>query len=114
MFHPKVLRILELCFGTTFYRKITTYAIITGFLTKLAVILCAFFFNFPRHISEEIVHPKRSSKLISKIELSKSKISPLKDRKSSYLFFYSKTDKFVDSGILLPRKLLKAMKLFTE
>ena len=59
MFHPKVLRILELCFGTTFYCKMTTYAIITGFLTKLAVILCAFFFfNFSRQISQEIAHPK--------------------------------------------------------
>ena len=44
MFHPKVLLILEFCFQTTFYHKITTYAIITGFLTKLAVILCTFYF----------------------------------------------------------------------
>ena len=58
MFHPKVLSILELCFRTTFYDKITTYAIITGFLTKLAVILCHFIFDFPRQISEGIVHPK--------------------------------------------------------
>ena len=42
MFHPKVLRILELCFQTTYYHKITTYATITGFLT----------------ISEGTVHPK--------------------------------------------------------
>ena len=38
----------------------------------------------------------------------------LRDRKSCYLFFYSKNNKFVKSGILLPLKLLKAMKLFTE
>ena len=44
MFHPKVLCILKLCFWTTFYHKITTYAIITGFLMKLAVILCTFYF----------------------------------------------------------------------
>ena len=58
MFHPKVLRILELCFWTTFYHKITAYAIITGFLTKLAVILCTFYFWLLRQISEGIVHPK--------------------------------------------------------
>ena len=39
-----VLRILELCFQTTFYHKIKTYPIITGFLTKLVVILCTFYF----------------------------------------------------------------------
>ena len=58
MFHYKVLRILELCFRTTFYHKITTYAIITDFLTKLAIILLHFVFDFPRQISEGIVHPK--------------------------------------------------------
>ena len=55
IFHPEVLRILE--FRTNFYHKITTYFIITGFLTKLAVILCTFF-DFPRQISEGIFHPK--------------------------------------------------------
>ena len=48
MLDPKVLHILELCFWTTFYHKIATYAIITGFLAKLAVILCNFIFDFPR------------------------------------------------------------------
>ena len=39
------------------YHKITTYVIITGFLTKLAVILCIFF-DFPRQIFEGILYPK--------------------------------------------------------
>ena len=115
MFHLKFLRILELCFRTTFYHKITTYAIITVSLAKLAVILWTFYFlTFQvRFLMEQFIQ-KCSSKLISKIELSKSETSPLRDRKSCYLFFYSKTDKLVDSGILLRRKLLKAMILFTE
>ena len=44
MLHPEVLLILELCLRKTFYHKITTWDIITGFLTKLAVILCTFYF----------------------------------------------------------------------
>ena len=46
MFHPKVFRILELRFRTTFYHNITIYVIITGFLTKLAVIFVSFDFWF--------------------------------------------------------------------
>ena len=58
MFHPKVFRILELRFRTTFHHNITIYVIITGFLTKLAVILYHLIFDFPRQISQGIVHPK--------------------------------------------------------
>ena len=42
---------------------------------------------------------KCSSKLISNIELCKSKTSLLRDGKYFCLFFYSKTDKFVDEII---------------
>ena len=42
---------------------------------------------------------KCSPKLISNIELCKSKTSLLRDGKSFCLFFYSKTDKFVDEII---------------
>ena len=115
MFHPKALRILKLCFRTTFDHKITTSAIITGFLTKLAVILCTFWSwlstsDFSRNSSSKSA---LQSWLRVKVK-SKSKSTPLRDRKSCYLFFYSKADKLVDSGILLPRKLQKTMKLFTE
>ena len=94
MFHPKALRILKLCFRTTFYHKITTSAIITGFLTKLAVILCTFWSwlstsDFSRNSSSKSA---LQSWLRVKVK-SKSKSTPLRDRKSCYLFFYSKADK---------------------
>ena len=89
MFHPKVFHILELCFRKTFYHKITTYTTTTGFLTKLAVILCTFYF----WLSTSVFWRNGSFKSALRSwfqKLNYLKTSPLRDRKSCYLFFYSK------------------------
>ena len=100
MFRPKILRILELCFWTTFYHKITSFAIITGFLTMLGVILCTFYF----YLSTSDFWRNSSSKSalrswFRKNELSKSKTSPLRDR-ISLIRIYSFIQKLTNLLIL--------------
>ena len=99
MFHPKVLRILELYFQTTFYHEITTYAIITVFYEVSSNFVYTLLLTFHVRFLKEWFIQKCSSKMISNIELCKSKTSVLRDGKSFCLFFYSKTDKFVDEII---------------
>ena len=60
------------------------------------------FLTFHVRFLKEWFIQKCSSKLVSKIKLPTSNSIPLRDRKSFYLFFYSKTEKFVDSVILPP------------
>ena len=62
---------LELCFWTTPYLKITTYAIITGFLTKLPVILYIYIYTitlaqYEYHIYRQI--PLHTHDYLTKIQ----------------------------------------------